>query len=217
MVRKASQSGSNTSKSETISASTLTHPVGVEEESADTTSSLISPSQRPIAFVKWFNNKTGYGFLRDKDGNDIFVHHQNIVVKNKQYKYLVTGEYVEYDLQLTPENNHKSQAVDVTGIYRGNLMCETRFEIKIEQNEFEEDEQEYKHSYRPPPPPTTPPRRQLFTEQFGAPIPRRLSRHSPSFHEPVGPVGGVQTRLRVGNVAKWNCKPKVENAAASSM
>ena len=51
--------------------------------------------------VKWFNNKAGYGFLTissgEKEGTDIFVHHKDIVVGSKQFKYLVDGEYVKFD------------------------------------------------------------------------------------------------------------------------
>ena len=85
--------------------------------------------------VKWFNNKQGYGFLNvtsgEKSGTDLFVHHSAIQVETEQYKYLVQGEYVEFDVQkMESKNEHEHQAVNITGIMNGDLMCETRFKNK---------------------------------------------------------------------------------------
>ena len=77
-----------------------------------------------VGRVKWFNNKTGYGFLETTGSPDIFVHHKNLSVKDSQYKYLVQGEYVEFVLQSM--DNNKTTAVNVTGVGGGPLMCETR-------------------------------------------------------------------------------------------
>jgi CspA family cold shock protein len=79
--------------------------------------------ERHTGIVKWFNNKTGYGFI--KCGNEeTFVHHSGITSETL-YKYLVQGEYVEFSKGAFGGNN-KEVAVDVTGISRGHLMCETR-------------------------------------------------------------------------------------------
>jgi CspA family cold shock protein len=90
--------------------------------------------------VKWFNNKAGYGFITVTDGNrsgtDVFVHHSAINVENQQYKYLVQGEYIEFDLIKTDSEKHEWQASKVSGIKGGKLMCETRHELKVARNEY---------------------------------------------------------------------------------
>lgn len=84
-----------------------------------------------IGKVKWFNNKAGYGFITvsddgDYNGKDIFTHYTAIKVTNSQYKYLVQGEYVEFELVKPETGSHEYKAMSVTGISGGELMCETR-------------------------------------------------------------------------------------------
>ena len=87
-------------------------------------------SERLLGQVKWFNNKAGYGFITVNDGEhsgkDIFIHYSTIRTTNSQYKYLVQGEYVEFNLVKSTTDNHEYQAVDISGIKGGHLMCETR-------------------------------------------------------------------------------------------
>ena len=94
-----------------------------------------SASTRLNGRVKWFNNKSGYGFISVADGedvgSDVFVHHSAITVESQQYRYLVQGEYVEFSRVETTDGPHKYQASNVSGVSGGKLMCETRNEFKI--------------------------------------------------------------------------------------
>jgi hypothetical protein len=96
------------------------------------TTEEVSQPQRLLGQVKWFNNKAGYGFITVSDGEqagkDIFTHFSSIGVSNtQQYKYLVQGEYVEFVLGKSTVEGHEFQAVEVSGVKNGKLMCETRF------------------------------------------------------------------------------------------
>ena len=86
--------------------------------------------ERQVGHVKWFNNKAGYGFITMKKDNgedlDIFTHYSTIKMKDNQYRYLVQGEYVEFNMTDATNSEHQYQAMDVTGISGGPLMCETR-------------------------------------------------------------------------------------------
>lgn len=89
--------------------------------------------------VKWFNNKAGYGFItvvstpevsEVEKNTDVFAHHSSIQVSEEQYRYLVQGEYVQFSLTSMNEGEHKHQALAVSGIAGGNLLCETRNEVR---------------------------------------------------------------------------------------
>ena len=95
-----------------------------------------------IGKVKWFNNKAGYGFITvtedgDYNGKGIFTHYTAVKVTNSQYKYLVQGEYVEFELVKPESGSHEYKAMSVTGISGGELMCETRNDSRRTQESDE--------------------------------------------------------------------------------
>jgi hypothetical protein len=47
----------------------------------------------------------------------------------------VQGEYVEFEKKNLTEGKHRTMAVDVTGILRGPLMCETRQKMRENREE----------------------------------------------------------------------------------
>ncbi len=49
--------------------------------------------------VKWFNDKKGYGFIENGGNDDIFVHYS--AIRHDNYKTLIMGEKVEFDLVET--------------------------------------------------------------------------------------------------------------------
>lgn len=93
-------------------------------------SSSIGETKRYVGQVKWFNNKAGYGFITMTDEEskevDVFTHYTTVQVADSQYKYLVQGEYVEFEMAKSTNEQHQFQATNVTGIKGGKLMCETR-------------------------------------------------------------------------------------------
>ena len=47
--------------------------------------------------VKWFNDRKGYGFISQEDGNDVFVHFSSIEASG--YKTLSEGDNVDFEIE----------------------------------------------------------------------------------------------------------------------
>lgn len=61
---------------------------------------------------KWFDNQKGYGFLTDSEGNDVFVHHSNIVMG--KFRYLNEDDVVNFELGAG--NDGRQQAINAKPI-----------------------------------------------------------------------------------------------------
>ena len=51
--------------------------------------------------VKWFNERRGYGFIEQTDGDDLFVHYSAIQASG--FKTLEEGQEVEFDIIEGPK------------------------------------------------------------------------------------------------------------------
>lgn len=51
----------------------------------------------PKGTVKWFNEKKGYGFITQEDGQEIFVHFSSISMPG--FKTLTEGDEVQFDVE----------------------------------------------------------------------------------------------------------------------
>lgn len=49
--------------------------------------------------VKWFNEKKGYGFIQQDDGQDLFVHYT--AVQGEGFKTLTEGQRVRFEIEET--------------------------------------------------------------------------------------------------------------------
>lgn len=66
-------------------------------------------SDRITGVVKWFNADKGYGFLRQEDGADVFVHYS--AIQGAGFRTLEEGERVEFEIT---EGQKGKQASNVT-------------------------------------------------------------------------------------------------------
>lgn len=100
-----------------------------EVQSESSHSDLLVVADKLIGTVKWFNSRSGYGFITvcygEHAGKDIFVHYSSIDVANIRYKYLVQGEYVDFTLVKSENSEHEYQATQISGVKGDNIMCET--------------------------------------------------------------------------------------------
>jgi len=68
-------------------------------------------SDRETGHVKWFNEKKGFGFIVNTQGDDIFVHYKDI--QGSGFKTLHENDHVSYLLEKGPKGL-KAQDVSVS-------------------------------------------------------------------------------------------------------
>ena len=51
--------------------------------------------------VKWFNEKKGYGFIQQENGQDLFVHYS--AIQSEGFKTLTEGQRVRFEVEDTPK------------------------------------------------------------------------------------------------------------------
>ena len=100
--------------------------------------------------VKWFNSRHKYGFITvTSEGEykniDLFVHQSNLNTKEPCYRFLIAGENVKFEVKITTDEKHPSQAVNVSEISGGSLKCE----LPRQQNQsYSSREDNSTNSYR---------------------------------------------------------------------
>ena len=108
----------------------LAVPEAAPEESAEgvAVDEGTQDSQLISGQVKFFNDQNMYGFIRRLDnGEDVFVHINDLEAKNCPAPTLFTGEYVSFYISsngLNADGSPRFKAVHVQGIDRGSLMCD---------------------------------------------------------------------------------------------
>ena len=61
--------------------------------------------------VKWFNERRGFGFIEQSEGEDLFVHYS--AIQEDGFKTLEEGQEVEFDIVEGPKG---LQAANVTKV-----------------------------------------------------------------------------------------------------
>lgn len=59
--------------------------------------------------LKWFEPVKGYGFIAGDDGQDVFVHQSNILMKG--FRTLEVGQRVSYQIEPTKKGNNAINVV----------------------------------------------------------------------------------------------------------
>ncbi|MEN6308309.1 MAG: cold shock domain-containing protein [Anaerohalosphaeraceae bacterium] len=66
----------------------------------------------PKGTVKWFDDKKGFGFVVNENGQDVFVHYSHI--QTEGYRTLRVGQLVEYAEMKSPKGL-QGQEIHVIG------------------------------------------------------------------------------------------------------
>lgn len=69
-------------------------------------------SEREVGQVKWFNEKKGFGFIVNEQGDDIFVHYKDI--QGVGFKTLHESDSVSYLTDKGPKGLKALEVIMVT-------------------------------------------------------------------------------------------------------
>ena len=69
-------------------------------------------SQRETGQVKWFNEKKGFGFILNENGDDIFVHYKDI--QGEGFKTLSENDPVSYMIEKGPKGLKAQEVIRVS-------------------------------------------------------------------------------------------------------
>jgi CspA family cold shock protein len=74
----------------------------------------VREAMRLTGRVKWFDNKLGYGFIKQDSGEEIFVHYSKI--RGDGYRSLKEGQKVEFEVIKSPEGRMQAGEVEVVAV-----------------------------------------------------------------------------------------------------
>ena len=66
-------------------------------------------SQREVGIVKWFNEKKGFGFILNEQGEDIFIHYKDI--QGTGFKTLHEDDKVSFIVEKGPKGLKAQEVV----------------------------------------------------------------------------------------------------------
>ena len=66
---------------------------------------------RKTGVVKWFNADKGYGFIRQEDGPDVFVHYS--AIQGAGFRSLEEGERVEFEITEGQKGKQASNVIRI--------------------------------------------------------------------------------------------------------
>jgi len=71
---------------------------------------------KKTGIVKFFEKKKGFGFIiPDSGGEDIFVHHTDIIGQEGQFKTLLDGQHVEFE-ETVGDRGRKAKNVTIKNV-----------------------------------------------------------------------------------------------------
>ena len=62
-----------------------------------------------VGHVKWFNPEKGFGFIRQENGEDVFVHYS--AISGDGFKSLEEGQEVEFEVSEGPKGPQAANVV----------------------------------------------------------------------------------------------------------
>ena len=69
-------------------------------------------AKREVGTVKWFNDKKGFGFISREDGDDLFVHF-NEITSEGGFKTLKENAKVEFEVIKTEKGEAASKVTTI--------------------------------------------------------------------------------------------------------
>ena len=68
-------------------------------------------ADRVKGHVKWFNDRKGFGFVSQENGEDVFVHYSSI--SGDGFKSLAEGDAVEFEVVKGPKGLQAANLIKV--------------------------------------------------------------------------------------------------------